>query len=174
VQLGLDHRLTEIWTLSGAGGYSKATNQYKVYFGPFYLGTEQTQQKGAIYSVTLARQGEQFNLSAVASRALTPTGFSFLSRQDNVTSSATYNLTERWTFNGTVTWAYVADPVITGGEVKHRFYSVSASASWRWTEHWSIGLHASKVEQEFGQGSGNPSSSAISIDVSRQFFRTNQ
>jgi hypothetical protein len=174
LQLGLDHRLTELWTVSSSAGYSRATNDYKIYFGPFYLGTEQTQQKGAVYSLSLARQGERLNLSAAVSRYLTPTGFTFLSRQDIASLSATFNATERWSFAGTAGWSYVADPQISGGQIKHRFYSAAASATWCWTEHWRLGLHAAKVDQQFGPGSGNPASSAVSIEVSRQFNRTNQ
>ena len=174
VQLGLDHRFSELWTASATAGYSKATNRYKIYFGPFYLGTEETRQNGAVYSLSLERHSPLLDFKASAYRALTATGFTFLSRQDTLALGATYNRDARWSFSGFLNWTGVADPLIGGGESKHRFYTVGVLASYRLTERWGLALRASKVKQQFGAGTGNPASSGVSLEISRQFDRTNQ
>jgi hypothetical protein len=173
VQLGLDHRLNELWKLSATAGYSKSTDQYHYFFGTFA-----STQTGGVYSVNLTRQSDVFTVTAVATRALVPTGFAFLSRQDTVNALANYNYSERWTFGAGATWQNVADPVLTGGTSRRRFYNADISASWRWTEQWTLTLHVSKIGQQYiqqlGQPPVNPTSNDVKFQISRQFYRTNQ
>lgn len=173
IQLGLDHHLNELWKLSTSAGYSKSTNRYHYFFAPL----EYT-QKGTVYSANLTRQGEVLTMTASASRALAPTGSAFLSRQDTVNAFANYSYSDRWTFGASATWQNVADPVITGGSAHRRFYNAYLSATWHWTEQWTLGLQVSKVGQQFAPQLGrplvSPTSNGVRLDISRQFYRTNQ
>jgi hypothetical protein len=169
LQLGFDRRLSELWSLSTAAGYSKSTDQYHYFFGNI-----DSTQKGALYSVNLVRQGEMLGVTATASRALTPTGFAFLSRQDNVKALVNYNPSERWTFSAGLTWANISDPLITGGSSQRRFYSGDLSTIWHWTEQWMLTLHVTKIGQKIAQPSINATSNGASLEISRQFYRTNQ
>jgi hypothetical protein len=173
LQLGFDHRLSELWKLSTSAGYSKSTNQYNFLFGTF-----ETTQKGGVYSANLTRQGERLTVVAGASRALVPTGSAFLSRQDTINGLANYIHSERWTYSASATWQNITDPVITGGSARRRFYDVDASATWRWTEQWTVAMHLSRIAQQYAQQLGqpavNPTSNGVRIEISRQFYRTNQ
>ena len=113
LQLGFTKKLTEIWSLSASGGYSRANNelntneQFLEFTGsgiaivsvPIAV---KSSQNGSVFSVSLARQTELLLLAADASRQLTPTGFVFLSRQDSYGLKANYTPSERWTFGGDV------------------------------------------------------------------------
>jgi hypothetical protein len=169
VQLGIDHRLSELWLLSANAGYSKSINQYDFLFGK----TLKTNQNGAVYSLSLTRKGENTNLSAGASRALVPTGFAFLSTQDKVTGLINYAYTERWIFNGSAVWERVSEPVIGGGSTQRRFFDVELSAAWRWTENWTMTLRVSKVGQQYAEPAGTTTSNGLFFEISRQFYRTN-
>jgi hypothetical protein len=173
LQIGLDHRLSDLWKLSASAGYSKSTNQYHYSFGTF-----ESAQKGGVYSANLSRQSEVLSVVASATRALTPTGFAFLSRQDTVNALANYSYSERWTFGANATWQNIADPVVTGGTSRRRYYNGDVSASWRWTEQWTLTLHVSKIGQQYieqlGRPPVSPTSNGVRFDFSRQFFRTNQ
>lgn len=173
VQLGFDHHLNEIWKLSTTAGYSKSTNQYHYFFGNF-----ENTQNGTVYSANLTRQGEVLTVVAGAARALIPTGFAFLSHQDTYNAAGSYAYSERWTFGASATWQNVMDPVIAGGSGRRRFYDVDLSANWRWTEHWTLSAHLLKIGQQFTGRSGeppiNPTSDGVRLEISRQFYRTNQ
>jgi hypothetical protein len=169
LQLGFDRRLSELWTLASAAGYSKSTDHYR-----YFLGNIDSTQKGALYSVSLTRQAEVLGVTATASRALTPTGFAFLSRQDNVKALVNYNSSERWAFSAGLTWANISDPLITGGSIQRRFYSGDLSAVWHWTEQWLLTLRVTKIGQKIQQPSISATSNGVSLEISRQFYRTNQ
>lgn len=173
LQVGFDHQLNELWKLSATVGYSRSTNQYHYFFGTFA-----SAQTGGVYSVNLTRQSDVFTVTAAATRALAPTGFAFLSRQDTVNALANYNCSERWTFGASAIWQNVADPVVTGGTSRRRFYDADVSASWRWTEQWTLTLHVLKIGQQYTEQLGrppvNPTSNDVRLQISRQFYRTNQ
>jgi hypothetical protein len=173
LQLGWDHHIDELWTVSATAGYSKSANQYH-----FAFLTIDTSQKGAVYSVNLIRQSETLTATATATRALTPTGFAYLTRQDTVNAMINYSYSERLSFAAGMTWANIAQPLITGGYSTRRFYDGDVSANWHWTEQWVLSLHVNKIGQQFGaqpgQHSVSPTSNGVSFEISRQFYRTNQ
>jgi len=172
LQVGYVRQLTEIWSLSTNVGYSQSKNSQKFYFGPFYLGTLKSNQDGTVYSVNLTRQGERFNLNGGVSRALQPTGFAYLSRQDSVSLNAAYAYTERWNFSLNGAWEKESDPIRSGETIHLRYLSVQATASWSWTPQWVLSLHASRNSREYGPPSISANSSGVSFDVVRQFLRT--
>jgi hypothetical protein len=173
LQLGFDQQLTEKWKLATSAGYSKSTNQYHYFFGTVAL-----VQSGGVYSANLTRQSDVLTVSAGASRAFTPTGSVFLSRQDSLNLFANYSYSERWSFGMSATWQNVVDPVAAGGSEHRRFYDADFSANWRWTEQWTLTLHMLKIGQQFapqpGQPPVSPRSDDVRLEISRQFYRTNQ
>ena len=181
LQLGFDHQLNELWKLSTSAGYSKSINKYdysfyEYYNGYFYPVSEvlKGNQTGGVYSASVTRQSETLSLSAGATRALTPTGLAFLTRQDSVNVSANYGFSERWTFSAGAIWQNLSNPVIGGGSVDRRFYNVDFSAQWHWTEQWRVTLDARVLGQRYNQPVVvSAESSGLSLEISRQFYRTN-
>jgi hypothetical protein len=173
LQLGWDHHIDELWTVSASAGYSKSANQYHYAFT-----TIDSSQNGAVYSANLTRQSETLTATATATRALTPTGFAYLTRQDTVNAVINYSYSERLSFAAGMTWANIAQPLITGGYSTRRFYDADISANWHWTEQWVLSLHVNKIGQQFGgqpgQRSVSPTSNGVSFQIMRQFYRTNQ
>jgi hypothetical protein len=176
VQLGIARQLSEIWALSASAGYSRADNRIDlteeaVEFtpnGPILVLiplAAKSSQSGSIFSVNLSRQTSLLLLSANASRQLTPTGFAFLSRQDNYELKATYTPSERWTFNGDVRRIRYEQP----GLGDQRVVSLQLSAVWQWTEHWSITMNASYVAERYGSPAVGISSSEVGVELSRRF-----
>jgi hypothetical protein len=180
LQLGFDHQLNEFWKLSSSAGYSKSTNEYNYNFYQYYDGfyfpvfeTLKGRQTGGVYSASLTRQGEVLGVSVGASRALTPTGLVFLTRQDSVNAAVNYNYSERWTFNASVLWQNLSNPAIGGGSVDRRFYDIDLSAQWHWTEQWSVTLGARILGQRYDHPAVSAVSNGLSLEISRQFYRTN-
>ena len=180
LQLGFDHRLNEFWKLSSSAGYSKSTNEYNYKFYEYYDGfyfpffeTLKGKQTGGVYSASLTRHGEVLDVSVGASRVLTPSGLVFLTRQDSVNAAVNYNYSERWTFNARLIWQNLSNPAIGGGSVDRRFYDIDLSAQWHWTEQWSVTLGARALAQRYDRPSISAASNGVSIEISRQFYRTN-
>ena len=183
LQLAFVRQLTEIWLLSTSAGYSRSANSQKVYetfyFGTFYLGEEKSNQNGAVYAATLTRRGQRLNLSVSASRALQPTGFAFLSRQDNANLSASYARNELWDFGASALWSRAANPqigargVVSGTQSATRYLNMSLTANWHVTPQWTVSVNTTRIMQQYA---GPPSISAGSINVgvnlTRQFLRT--
>ncbi len=171
LQLGLDRKLTELWTLSTSVGYSKSDNSQKIYYGPYYLGTVTSEQKGPVYSASLVRQREVWTLTARASRAYVPSGFEYLSRQDLSSLVANYTLSDRWAFAAEGDFTRTATPNSTGALSTVRYYSGKLSASWNWTPQWVVSLQTTWVRVKYELPPVNPQSSGVSLQISRQFLR---
>jgi hypothetical protein len=171
LQLGFDRQLSELWTLKTSAGYSKSTDREKYYFFGFYFGTIESTQKSTVYSANLVRQGEALTLNLGASRALAPTGFSYLSRQQSVNFGANYAYSERWTFNSSITWQTNVNPLNNGSNIDVKYFNGTFSATWHWTEQWLLTLQATKVLDRYGEPLVTGTSTGISIQISRQFYR---
>jgi len=171
LQLGLVRQLTEAWSLSTNAGYSRSTNSQKIFFGTFYLGSASSNQTGAVYTVNLSRQGEQLNLSGEASRSLKPSGFAYLSREDDVRLSESYKYSERWNLGLNTSWQRLENPTPNGGSTLVRYLYVQLTADWNWTPQWMISMRATRVTQQYGSPSISGVSTGLSIDITRQFVR---
>ncbi|HEY0748453.1 MAG TPA: hypothetical protein VGD63_17260 [Steroidobacteraceae bacterium] len=179
VQLAFVRQLSELWTLSSAAGYSKSANIEKIFYGPILLGDINSTQNSTVYSANLNRQGETFGLNAGFARALQPTGFSYLSRQDSVTLNGTYTRSERWDFSLSAAWQKTRNPLVSagvaqlgGGGVTVRYLNAQATANWHWTELWVVSLHATRIMEQYGPPAASGASSGVSLDLTRQFLRT--
>jgi hypothetical protein len=180
LQIGLVQKLSEIWTLSGSAGYSRADNKIDtqeavIAFTPsgpileFIPVTLKSSQNGSVYLVNLSRQTELLLFSAIASRQLTPTGFAFLSRQDNYEIKATYDESPRWVFSGDAHRINYQQPNYSGGTVAYAITYLQVSAAWQWTEYWTLTASASRVLEHYGSPSIGVAASGVSMELSRQF-----
>ena len=181
-QLGFVRQLTEIWSLTTSAGYSKSKNREDTvfdFFGFLFPITERSTQSGTVYAASVTRQGERFTFTGGASRALQPTGFAFLSRQDNYTLSAGYKRSERWDYGITATWLNAANPQVNSGQAKlnseessTRFLNVHASLNWHWTPEWVVSVTVSRITQQYGPPTVSAASSGVNVDFLRQFLRS--
>jgi hypothetical protein len=172
LQLGFDRQLSELWSIKTTAGYSKSTDRQRFYFNGLLLGSLETNQNGTVYSANIIRHDESLTFNLGVSRALAPTGYAYLSRQESASLSANYVYSERWTFNTSISWRSNNNPIITGGSVEFQYYYGSISASWRWTEQWLMSLEAIKVVEQYGQPTTTGNSTGVSFQISRQFGRT--
>jgi hypothetical protein len=179
LQLGFSRQLSEVWTLAASSGYSRSKNIEKIYFGPFLLETLTSDQHGAVYSATITRQGERFSLIGGVSRTLQPTGFAYLSSADSINLNATYTHSERWDFALVGAWTKAVNPVVggtgavlSGRESRVRFVNAQLSANWHWTPQWIVSFHATRITDKYGPPAASGASTGFSMELSRQFLRT--
>jgi hypothetical protein len=173
VQLGIGRDLTELWSLSASYGYSRSRNSRDFYFGPFFLGTIESAQRGSVYNATLKRKGERFTFVGTASRELKPSGFAFLSRQESVDTLIHFQYSERWRFSGEFSWRKSVDPVQLGADASRRNLYGQISAAWNWQPDWIVALRVTRVDQHFDSTTSvGAASSGVSLELSHQFART--
>ena len=185
LQVGFSRLLTEIWALTINAGYSNSSNTEKFvnpllyyYYGVVEYETQSSKQNGTVYSATLSRQGERFNLNASASRALQPTGFGFLSRQDSFNLYATYKPSERWDFALGGTWQRAVQPQesagvaqLNAGEVAILYESAHVAANWHWTPQWVVTLQTTRIVQGYGPPTIGVASTGVNVDITYHFLR---
>jgi hypothetical protein len=179
LQVGFVRQLSEIWSLTATGGYSRALNRLDTYeeFLVFDPGPaivilpvkEESSQNGTVYSVNLTRKGTLLQINAAASRQLTPTGFAFLSRQSSFEMNANYTYSDRLSFGIDTRYLESQDPQLQGGLIDRTQKVVSLSANWRWTENWTATMGASLVSERFSQVNLGLSSNEVTITLSRRF-----
>jgi hypothetical protein len=172
VELGYVRQLDQVWSLSADAGYSQSKNSTRFFFGPFYLGTLNSNQDGTVYSVNLARHGERINLGGAVSRALQPTGFAYLSRQNSITGSISYAYSERLSLSSSIQWQKESDPTRTGGTIHLQYLNAQLTANWSVTPQWVLSLHAMHYTRKYGPPNISGSSNDVGLDLVRQFPRT--
>jgi hypothetical protein len=179
LQAGYSRHLTEIWSLDTSAGYSRSKNSEKFYFGPFYLGTLASNQEGTVYSATIARHGETVNLTGTVSRSLQPTGFAYLSRQTSASVSVAYIPSEKWDYSLSGAWQKAQIPIVGGGlgrpggpTATVKYLNAQLSANWHWTAQWVLSMHATRISDEYGPPTLSGASTNFSVDLTRQFLRT--
>lgn len=171
VQLGFTRQVTPLWTASGSAGYAQSNNSEDVYFGPFFLGTAKSEQKGPVFSASLVRQSEVLGVTASASRAFRPSGFNYLSRQDVGELDLNYTYSERWSYAAKGIYQITATPIGNGESSVQHFFSAALSAGWHWTPEWTISLAATWVKVQYDAPPSDTQSSGVSLKISRQFLR---
>jgi hypothetical protein len=188
LQLGFVRQLTEQWSLTATGGYSRALNrvdyeqQYLVLTpsGPVIESIPikfESAQDGAIYSVDLAHQGKLLLLDAIASRQVIPSGFALLSRQNTLELKAAYTMTPRWSLDGDAQYKTSIDPLLQSQLIDRTITFFAFHANWKWTEHLTLTLGVSRLAERTASPSSvinyfyNLASSEVSITLSKQFNR---
>jgi hypothetical protein len=193
VQLGFVRQLSEQWTLTATGGFSRALNAINLdeyvcceiastpqgfTLVPVAIPVKaQSAQNGSVYLVNLTHQGERLALTAVVSRQLTPTGFAFLSREENYELKAAFTLSERWSFSADARFQRYQNPPQNGAlsEVDVQYYSLAAN--WAWTEHLTLSLSAARVANNYPSSipfaDYGVTSNEVTLTLSRQFDHLN-
>jgi hypothetical protein len=181
LQVGFVRNLNEIWSLTASGGYSRALNrqnfdeeflvigpegQPKIAIVPI---REDSAQNGTVFSADLNRKGERLSFDLVASRLLAPTGYAFLSQQNLFKVGATYTYSDRWSFSAGGYYQQAKNPQLQGGIITQTPKSINLSASWRWTEFWTVTFAASRITELFQPPGFTVASTEVSIKISRQF-----
>ena len=180
LQVGFVRSLSEIWSLTASGGYSRALNRQNFVeeFGVFTPEgpeielvpiREESAQNGTVFSADLNRKGERLSLDIIASRQLAPTGYAFLSQQNLFKVGATYTYSDCWSFNAIGYYQQTKNPQLQGGLFTETPKSISLNASWRWTEFWTATFAAARVTELFQPPGLTVASSEVSIKISRQF-----
>jgi hypothetical protein len=176
LQLGFVRQLSETWSVTAAGGFSRALNRVDTYelvpFGPYFLRLpihEKSSQNGTVYSVNLTRQGERLSLNAVASRQVLPTGFAYLSRQDSYELRAGYQLSTRWSLGADAREVKYQYPQFLGPATDVSVMYFNLIANWRWTEHWTVSLGASRAAETVPSSHYNVASNEVTLTLSRTF-----
>ena len=180
LQLGFSKQLTELWSVSASGGYSRSNNQEQAdteelvpYQGGFIIVVVpvrlQSTQTGSIFSGNVTRQSELLTLSASASRQLAPTGFAYLSRLDTYELQIGYRATERLRLTTDARQVSYDAPQFNAAASISKSTSVSLSAIWQWDERWTATLGASHVIASSGSPTISVDTTGVSLQVSRQF-----
>jgi len=183
LQAGFVRQLTEIWTLSVSGGYSRANNrasltEYGVELTPLGYAivaipvSIKSSQNGSVYNATLTRTTELLSVSAIASRQLTPSGFAFLSEQDTYQLHVGYTPSPLWTLAADARRTSYEQPQGNGSaaSTRYNFTFFDFSAARRLTERWTATLTLTRVaEHYYAVPSINVASSGVSLEFSRQF-----
>jgi hypothetical protein len=171
LQLGFDRQLGEIWTLKTTAGYSRAEDRYNYFFGKYLLGRIDSTQNGTVYSANLLRQSDVLALNLGVSRALAPTGFAYLARQESVSALLNYTWSERWSYSANASYQTNSYPINGGsGSYEQRYYYTALAAVWHLTEQWSVTLQTTKILQRYGSPALTGASNGVSVQISRQFY----
>jgi hypothetical protein len=170
-QVGFVRQLDELWTLSATAGYSRERNTISEYFGHFLLGTFRSVENGSVFSSGITRRGSRLQVTASASRSLTPSGFAFLSRVDTDQFSVHYPWSERWSIDGHVRWVKSLEPQVIGPAISQKYLDSGLSASWLVTELWTFTVNASRVTAKYTPPTVAVDASGFSLQLSRRFNR---
>ena len=180
LQLGFTRKLSEVWTLTASGGYSRALNRIETeelvpVFTPIGIFYEivpvivSSSQNGSVYAVNLSHQGQQLLLTASASRRLAASGLALLSTQDNYELNGKYMLSDRWSVTGDLHHAIYKNPQTNGttSNIDVGYYTLSAN--WQWTEQWVVALSVSHVAEKVQLPTYSAASNEVTITLSRHF-----
>jgi hypothetical protein len=169
IGLGFKRQLNELWSLSATTGYSRESNMISEYYGPFLLGVFKATDVGTVFSADVTHQGALLKVTGTASRSLVPTGFSFLARQDAYQLGFEYPRTERWTFAGHVRRLTSIEPQAFGPASNQSYIDSGLSASWLFTEKWSLTLRATWVSEKYTPPGVTVAATGFTVQLSRHF-----
>jgi hypothetical protein len=172
--VGFKRQINELWNLTGNFGLSRQQNVISEYYGPYLLGTARSTTNGTVYSAQLTRKGPRITSSASASRALVPTGFSFLATQSTYQVGLEDALTERWTLAAHVRWLTTVEPEANAPSVEQTYKDYGLSAAWQLTEKWTVTWRALYLSARYSNGTNLPppfgvSATGVDIQLSRRF-----
>jgi hypothetical protein len=183
VQTGLKRTLSERWSLTAQVGYSylSASGQgsicCQILLGPhgYYLQptpVSLNQSRGAAnYTLSIERQSERVALDLALSRAIQPSGLGALLTQDDVSLKASLQWSARLTLAATLHGSRLSDPLHQLDLGDRRYADFDLSATWLWTEHWTLQLQGSYILQRVISGGPTPSGAAVYLNLLRQFGR---
>lgn len=182
LQMGWQRRLSDIWSVTALAGLSRtadtltAVRENLIFTanGPTVVAVPvriESSQNSTIYSTSATRQGERLMLNVGASRQLIPSGFSFLSRQESYDVGGSYACSVRWKLSADLRLLRSQDPSRQGVYSLRTVRYATFSSAWQWTAHWTITVAASRVTESLAALVARPSSTEVSLQLSRQFDR---
>jgi hypothetical protein len=188
LEVGFVRPLTELWSVSVDGGYSRELNRANfvdylvltpaglvIETSPNGLVLEtipvriDSSENSSVYSGSITRQTERLMLTATASRQEIPTGFAFLSRQNAFELKGNYTLSARWSMSADARYVGAQDPQLQGGTLNRRVTYFALNSYWQWTEHWTVIFGASRVTERFQSNHVDLVSNQVQITLSRNF-----
>lgn len=179
-QFGLQRQLSELWSVTGSAGYSRAFNRADAFSEALVFSggvpeieivpqTEKSTQNGTVFAVNLTRQSSLLTLNVLASRQLTPTGFAYLTRQDTYDLKSAYQAGPRWSFSADLRWVEYRYPeLLQNSIIGQQWGDFALNATWLWTEQWTITLSASRIVTH-GTSVGSVAANGCSLVLSRHF-----
>ena len=123
------------------------------------------------YLVNLQRQFERWKLEMSSSRALQPSGFGALARQDDLSVRATGSWGERLTLSSAIHGARLYD---ASGRLQlnnRRYYDASFYVAWQCTELWSLQTQVTVYLQHVAPEDSTRTSTAVFLTLTRQLNR---
>jgi hypothetical protein len=169
LEVGFTHQLTELWTVDGNAGYSRENNRVEYYFGPYLLGAYESSNTGSAFTADISRKAISWTMTGAVTRSLVPTGYAFLARQTAYQLSVDYPRTERWTFDAAARWIKTTEPQVFGATTDQSYVSVNASATYLFTEKWSVTLGASRVNAKYTPPAIEVGATGVTLQLSRHF-----
>jgi hypothetical protein len=169
LEAGVRHQFNELWNCNVNVGYSRETNSFDLYFGPYLLATLKATNTGTLYNANISRQGTLLTLNASASRSLVPSGFSFLSLQEFYQLDFRYQWTPRWSFTGQTRWLQSRLPQVGGPAENQQYWDFELSAAWLYTEKWTATLRVSRVTARYVPSLVDVAANGVTLQLSRRF-----
>ena len=123
------------------------------------------------YLVNLQRQFERWKLEMSSSRALQPSGFGALARQDDLSVRATGSWGERLTLSSAIHGARLYD---ASGRLQlnnRRYYDASFYVAWQCTELWSLQTQVTVYLQHVAPEDSTRTNTAVFLTLTRQLNR---
>ncbi len=164
VEIGLSHGLFETLTVAGSGGGRHVVTTTRVDGR-----SQQDTNLVWLFSFSLDQQWERSNVVMGYSRTLNPNGNGVLLQTDRVnlhfgheyTETITFALDGRLNLNDTI-----GSSSGSRRNVKSRYWQVSPSISWRFTEDWRFRLSYRYAKREIQRSSGGTvTSNSVNIGL---------
>ena len=183
VQTALKRALSERWSLTAQVGYAYLSSRAEgsiccqILLGPngYYLQatpvTQSSSRGAGNFALTMERKTERLVLDLALSRAIQPSGLGALLMQDDVSLKASMPWTERLTLGATLHAARISDPLHQLALGDRRYADFDLSASWLWTEHWTLQLQGAYLVQRLISTGPAPSATSVYLNLLRQFGR---
>ena len=159
-QIGLQRSLSERWNLQAQAGYADLTARGlsysccelaiapdgQLYYEPIPV-TVYSGRGAPNFAVVGQYKGERLQYTLSASRVIQPSGLGALITEDNVGVDASFAGTERLSLGAGLHWARISDLLGRLNLENQRYYNLSVTANWLWTEKWTLQLQSLYSQQ---------------------------
>ncbi|HVP32967.1 MAG TPA: hypothetical protein VMT09_04895 [Steroidobacteraceae bacterium] len=180
-QLGYSRQLSEIWSLSLGGGYTRQQNRLSLLVPElgFIPGlgfviievpvTIETEVGSPVYSARLTRTGPRLTLNLSGSRQETPNGFAFLSRQTIYVGQLSYALSPRWSVGLQEWWLSEHNPTVQSAYEDRIVNWVTVSSTYQLSEHYSLAIALSRVDQTYSTTDTHVGNNQVTLTLTYKF-----
>jgi hypothetical protein len=188
-QVALSRQLSDRWSLKAQLGYSWVQDRLVqpelycpvslifCYFGiyPYEIVQVTSHSSGNSPNgqVTLERRYQRTTVDVSASRAIEPSGLGALVAQTDLSTTLSYQLSERWQLSARIHGAALANTTsnpVSESEIGNRRYAdLDLAGNWQWSEHWALQLMAGVLDEDVNRRYAH--SFIFSVGAYRQFGR---